>query len=67
MVYATSKFDVGKSKSTKQQRSSKISIHLQHKVNRLLDTLVQYEINSPVNKEEQPKRNLFIKPRSYLS
>ena len=72
-VYATSKFDVGKISSTlnlplkpdaifKKQRTSKVTIHLQNKVNRLLDILEQYEIISPVNKEEQPKGNIFINP-----
>ena len=32
---------------------------MQDKVNRLLDILEQYEINSPVIKEEQPKGNAF--------
>ena len=71
-VYATSKLDVGKISSPlhlplkphaifKKQRASKVPIHL-HKVNRLLDILEQYEIISPVNKEEQPKNNTFINP-----
>ena len=42
------------------QRASKVPIHLQDKVNRLLEILEQYEIISPVNKEEQPKSNTFI-------
>ena len=72
-VYATSKFDVGKFSSTlhlplkldavfKKQRASEVPIHLQDKVNRLLDILEQYEIISPVNKEEQPKGNTFLNP-----
>ena len=72
-VYATSKFDVGKISSSlhlplkpdavfKKQRASKVPIHLHDKVNRLLDILEQYEIISPVNKEEQPKGNIFINP-----
>ena len=32
------------------------------KCNRLLDILEQYNIISPVNKEEQPKGNTFINP-----
>ena len=44
----------------KKQRASKVPIHLQDKTNRLLDILEQYEIISPVNKEEQPKGNTFI-------
>ena len=72
-VYATSKFDVGTISSPlhlplkpdavfKKQRASKVPIHLQDKVNRLLDILEQYEIISPVNKEEQPKGNTSINP-----
>ena len=73
-VYATSKFDVGIISSSlhlplkpdavfKKQRASKVPIHLHDKVNRLLiDILEQYEIISPVNKEEQPKENTFINP-----
>ena len=72
-VYATSKFDVGKISSSlhlplktdavfKKQRASKVPIHLHDKVNRLLDILEQYEIISPVNKEEQPKGYTFINP-----
>ena len=37
-------------------------IHLQDKVNQLLEKLEKYEIISPVNKEEQPKCNTFINP-----
>ena len=44
----------------KKQRARKVPIHLQDKVNRLLDLLEQYEIISPVNKEEQPKGNIII-------
>ena len=68
-VYATSNFVVGKISSSqffdavfKKQRASKVPIHLHDKVNRLLDILEQYEIISPVNKEEQPKGNTFINP-----
>ena len=72
-VYATSKFDVGKISSSlhlplkpdtvfKKQRASKVPIHLHDKVNRLLDISEQYNIISPVNKEEQPKGNTFINP-----
>ena len=57
-INATSKFDVGKVNSTlhlslkpgavfKKQRASKVPIHLQDKVNRLLDILEQYEIIIP--------------------
>ena len=72
-VYAATKFDVGKIISPlhlllkpdavfKKHRASKVPIHLQDKVNRLLEILEQYEIISPVNKEEQPKGNTFINP-----
>ena len=74
-VFATSKFDVGKISSSlhlllkpdtifKTQRASKVPIHLHDKVNRnkLLELLEQYEIISPVIKEEQPKGNTFISP-----
>ena len=72
-VYATSKFDVGKTSSPlhlplkpdavfKKQRTSKVPIHLQDKVNRLLDILEQYEFISPVNKEEQPTGNNINNP-----
>ena len=77
-VYATSKFDVGKINSPlhlplkpdavfKKQRASKVLIHLHDEVNRLLDILKQYDIISPVNKEEQPKRNNFINPVIFLA
>ena len=72
-VSATSKFDVGKINSPlhlplkpdavfKKQRASKVPVQLHDKVNRLLDILEQYEIISPVNKEEQPKGNTSINP-----
>ena len=51
----------------KKQRASKVPIHLHDKVNRLLDILEQYEIISPVNKEEQPKGNTFINPVNILA
>ena len=46
----------------KKQRASKVPIHLQDKVNRLLELLEQHENISPVIKEEQPKGNTFINP-----
>ena len=46
----------------KKQTASKVPIHLHDQVNRLLDILEQYEIISPVNKEELPKLNTFINP-----
>ena len=73
MVYASSKFGVRKMKSLlqlplkpdsvfKKQRASEVSIHLQYKVNRLLDILKQNKIVFPVNKKEQPKGNTFRNP-----
>ena len=73
LVYATSKFDVGKISSTlhlplkpdavfKKQRASEVPIHLHDKVNRLLDILEQYEIISPIKKKKQAKGNTFINP-----
>ena len=78
MVYATFKFDVGKVNSPlhlplkpdtffKKQRASKVPIHLQDKVNRILDILEHYEIICPVNKKEQPKGNTFINPVNILA
>ena len=72
-TYAKSKFDVGNISSPlhlplkpdavfKKQTASNAPIHLQDRVNRLLHILEQYEIISPVNKEEQPKGNTFINP-----
>ena len=46
----------------KKQRASKIPNDHQDKVNRLLGILEQYEIISPVNKEEQANGNTFINP-----
>ena len=71
MVYATSKFQGGKTHSQlhltfkrdalfKKQRASRKPIRLQDKVNRLLDFLEEYSIISPVNREQQPKGNIFI-------
>ena len=45
-----------------KQRASIVPIHLQDKVNRLLDILEHYEIISPVKKEEKPKHENFINP-----
>ena len=72
-AYATSKFDVEKVNSPlnfplkfeavfKKQRAIKVPIHLQDKLNRLLEILEEYEIISPVKKEEKPKGNTFINP-----
>ena len=72
-VIATSKLDVGKVSSSlhlplkpeaffKKQRATKVPKHLHDEVNRIFDILEQYEIISPVKKEEQPKGNTFINP-----
>ena len=77
MFYATSNFYVGKLHSIlhlplkldavfKNQRASKVPIHLQDKVSRFLDILEQYEIITPVNKEEQSNSNTFINPIIFL-
>ena len=44
-----------------------VPFHLQDKVNRVVDILGQYEIISPVNKEEQQKSNTFINPVIFLA
>ena len=73
LVYATSKFDVGKLYSPlhlrlkpdrvfKKLRASEVPNHLQDKIKRLVDFLEQYEIISPVNKEEKSNGNLFVNP-----
>ena len=73
IVNATSKLDVRKFSSSlhlplkpeaffKKQRATKVPIHLHDEVSRIFDILEQYEIISPVKKEEQPKGNTFINP-----
>ena len=72
MVYAQTKFDVGKVNSPLhlplkpdavfKKRASKFPIHLKDKVKKLLDIIEQYEIISPINKEEEPKGNTFLYP-----
>ena len=67
MVYAISKLDVGKKHSPqhyplkpdtifKTQGASKILIHLLDKVNRLVTNLEEYEIISPVKREQESKK-----------
>ena len=46
----------------KKQRSNKVPMHLEDKMNRLLDILEQYGKILPVKKEEKPKTNTFINP-----
>ena len=69
-VYATTKFDVGKTKVKlnlpmkkdaifKKQRIRKVPIHLRDRIQKLLDVLKKYDIISPVNKEQLPTGNTF--------
>ena len=46
----------------KQQGASKLHIHLQKNVNRLLDILENSEIISSANLVKQPQENTFINP-----
>ena len=55
-------FNLNPTQLSEKKRVSKVPIHLQDKVHRLLDILEQYEIISPVNKEQQPKGNTFSYP-----
>ena len=70
-VYATTKFDVGKTKVKlslpmkkdaifKKQRISKVPIHL--RIQKLLDILKNYDIIAPVNKEQLSTGNTFTNP-----
>ena len=72
-VYATTKFDVGKTKMKlnfpmkkdaifKKQRISKVPIHLRERIQKLLDVLKKYDIKAPVNKEQLSTGNKFTKP-----
>ena len=72
-VYATTKFDVGKTKVKlnlpmkkdaifKKQRVSKVPNHLRDQIQKLLDVLRKYDIISPVNKEQLPTGNTFTNP-----
>ena len=47
---------------SKNKEQAKYKHTLHDKVNRLLDFLEQYEMISPVNKEEQPKCYNFTNP-----
>ena len=69
-VYATTKFDVGKTKVKpnlpmkkgaifKKQRVSKIPIHLRDRTQKELDVLKKYDIISPDNKEQLSTGNTF--------
>ena len=72
-VYATKKFDVGKTKVKlnlpikkdaifKKQRISKVPIHLRERIQKLLDVLKKYNIIAPVNKEQLSTGNSFTNP-----
>ena len=72
-VYATTNFDVGKTKVKlnlpmkkdaicKKQRISKEPIHLRDRIQKLLDVLKKYDIISPVNKEQLSTGNTFTNP-----
>ena len=72
-VYATTKFDLGKTKVKlnlpikkdaifKKQRISKVPIHLRERIQKLLDVLKKYDIIAPVNKEQLSTGNTFTNP-----
>ena len=76
-IYATTKFDVGKTKVKlnlpmkkdaifKKQRISKVPIHLRERIQKLLDVLKKYDIIALVNKEQLSTGNTFTyKPSNY--
>ena len=72
-VYATAKFDIGKTKlklnlpmkkdaNFRKQRLGKVSVHLRVRIQKLLDVLKKYDIISPVNKEQLSTGNTFTNP-----
>ena len=72
-VYATTKFDVGKTKVKlnlpmkkdaifKKQRISKVPIHIRERIQKLLEELKKYNIIAPVNKEQLSTGNTFTNP-----
>ena len=72
-VYATTKFDVGKTKGKlnlamkkdaifKKQGISKVPIHLRERIQKFLDVLKKYDIFAPVNKEQLSTGNTFTNP-----
>ena len=76
-VYATTQFDVGKTKVKlnlpikkdaifKKQRISKVPIHLRERIQKLLDVLTKYDIIAPVNKEQLSTGNTFTNPVNIL-
>ena len=71
--YATSKFDVGKTKvelnlhlkataTYKKQRATRIPHQLQAKVQHLLDIITHFDIIAPVNTDSLTTGNTFIIP-----
>ena len=76
-VYATTKFDVGKTKVKlnltmkkdaifKKQRIGKVPIQLRERIQKLLDVLKKYDIIAPVNKEQLSTGNTFTNPVNIL-
>ena len=72
-VYATTKFDVEKTKVKlnlpmkkdsvfKKQRVSKVPIHLRDRIQKLLDAFKKYDIILPVNEEQLSTGNRFTNP-----
>ena len=72
-VYATTKFDVGKTNVKlnlsmkkdaifKKQRISKVPINLRDRIQKLFDVLKKYDIISPINKEYLSTGNTFTNP-----
>ena len=72
-VYATTKFDVGKTKvklnfpmkkkcNFRKQRISKVPILLRERIQKLLHVLKKYDIIAPVNKEQLSTGDTFTNP-----
>ena len=72
-IYATTKFDMGKTKVKlhspmkkdaifKKQRISTVPLHLRQRIQKLLDVLKKYDIIAPVNKEQLSTGNTFTNP-----
>ena len=71
--YATSKFDVGKTKVElkqplketavfKKQRATRMPLQLQERVQHLLDIITHFDIIAPVNTDSLTAGNTFINP-----
>ena len=76
-VYATIKFDVGKTKVKlnipmvkdaifKKRRISKVPIYLRERIQKLLDVLKKYDIIAPVKREQLSTGNTFTNPITIL-